>query len=136
MAQLSANTLVPAHGDVYQAIIFDKIETNVGNAYNEANGIFTVPLDGVYHFNLELSIPNGRAGQVLHVTIQKNGQRAGYTFFVVDANLWLRRTTAVTLQLQCGDMVRAIVVFSQGTVDNVIAGCCFHSHFSGFLVGL
>ena len=135
MAQLSSNIQIPSSGSIHQPIIFDKIETNVGTAYNSFTGVFTAPYNAVYHFNLELAIPNGVAGQVLHVIIEKNGEKSGYTFFVVEPHRWLRRTTAVTLNLVHGDAVQVVVVLSTGNQDNVIGGDRFHSHFSGFLVG-
>ena len=135
MAQLSSNVEVPATGKTHHTIVFDDVITNEGLAYNKYTGAFTAPMDATYHFNLELSIPNGNTGQVLRVTLQKNGERAGYIFFEVDDHLWLRRTTSVTHHLARGDTIQVIVQLSQGSKPNVIAGYNFHSHFSGFLIG-
>ena len=120
---------------MHQPIIFDKIETNVGGAFNSFTGVFTAPYNAVYHFNLEIAIPNGSAGQELHVIIEKNRERVGYTFLFAEAHRWLRRTTAVTIHLEHGDAVQVVVFLSMGNQDNAIAGDVFHSHFSGFLVG-
>ena len=136
MAQLSKNVVAPCTDDIHQPIVFDKIETNIGNAYSQFTGVFTAPLDGVYQFNLEVSIPNGAVGNVLHIIIEKNGVRAGYTFFVVDSSLWVRKTTSVTIHLLHRDTVQSVIVQSSGTGNNVIAGAVFHTHFSGFLIGL
>ena len=135
MAQLSSNINIPAVGPTHRPIVFDDIITNYGDAFNKFTGGFTAPVDAVYHFNLEISIPNGVPGQVLHILLEKNGERTGYMFFVVDEHLWLRRTTAVTQHLARGDTVQPVVVVSQGSSPNVIAGQFYHSHFSGFLIG-
>ena len=135
MAQLSKNVVAPCIAGIHQPIVFDKIETNIGNAYSQFTGVFTAPLDGVYQFNLEVSIPNGAKGNVLHIILEKNGVRAGYTFFVVDSS-WVRKTTSVTLHLLHRDTVQSVIVRSDGTGNNVVGGAAFHSHFSGFLIGL
>ena len=135
MAQLSSNINIPAVGPTHHPIVCDDVITNYGGAFNKFTGGFIAPVDGVYHFNLEISIPNGVPGQVLHIVLEKNGQRAGYIFFVVEEHLWLRKTTAVTHYLARGETVQPVVVLSQGSSPNVIGGNHYHSHFSGFLIG-
>ena len=36
-------------------VVFDRIVTNVGNAYNPETGKFVAPADGVYQFNVVIS---------------------------------------------------------------------------------
>lgn len=36
-------------------IVFDRIVTNVGSAYNPSTGRFTAPITGVYQFNVIIS---------------------------------------------------------------------------------
>lgn len=35
----------------HQTVIFDHVETNIGQAYNQHSGVFTVPISGVYIFS-------------------------------------------------------------------------------------
>jgi hypothetical protein len=51
MSQPVAFTAVLAHGATlgpHQAVEFDKVMTNVGNAYVSRDGQFTAPVDGLY----------------------------------------------------------------------------------------
>lgn len=46
-AQLSADH---DHIGNHQAMIFDRVRTNIGNAYNNRDGVFTAPSPGIYVF--------------------------------------------------------------------------------------
>lgn len=65
-----------ASGSQFQlsGIIFPKVTTNVGGAYNASTGIFTAPTQGVYMFSLsDLSINNNTVATPFVV----NGKRVG-----------------------------------------------------------
>jgi len=36
-------------------VVFDRVVTNVGDAYDAESGKFTAPADGVYQFNVVIS---------------------------------------------------------------------------------
>jgi hypothetical protein len=38
------------HAGPHQNIVFDHVETNIGNGYNSHHGVFTAPVSGVYLF--------------------------------------------------------------------------------------
>ena len=38
-----------------EAVVFDRIVTNVGSAYDSETGYFTAPLNGTYQFNVVVS---------------------------------------------------------------------------------
>lgn len=55
-------------------IVFPKVTTNIGGAYNTSTGIFTVPTQGVYMFSLsDLSMNNNTIATPFVV----NGKRVG-----------------------------------------------------------
>ena len=39
----------------YTDIVFDRVVTNIGSAYNEATGRFTAPVNATYQFNVVIS---------------------------------------------------------------------------------
>ena len=39
----------------HQDIVFDRVITNVGGAYNSQSGHFVAPTNGTYHFNVVVS---------------------------------------------------------------------------------
>ena len=135
MAQLSSNMLIEPLGDVQRAIVFDQVSVNVGNAYNKYTGVFTAPYKASYHFSIDISSPQNPGNHHLHIHLLRNRQQIGYVFLDDHTQYWLRRTTAVTVQLDVEDVVQVVVVLSSGSKTNIVAGCCFHSHFSGFLIG-
>merc|ERR1719239_1527354 len=55
-----------------QVIVFDKVISNEGNAYNKQNGIFTCPLDGFYFFELHVFPYNENA---FYLDLQHNGSK-------------------------------------------------------------
>ncbi|XP_033762119.1 heavy metal-binding protein HIP-like isoform X2 [Pecten maximus] len=72
-AQLSADQ---SHFGTHQTVIFDRVRTNIGNAYNHDDGVFTAPCPGVYvffwttanrdnsHMQTELVVNGGQYGRV------------------------------------------------------------------------
>ena len=111
--------------------MFDSVETNEGNAYNVTQGSFTAPFNGSYNFNLVVSAPGHH---MLRLYVKKNNIYTGYVFldYMTGAQWWLRRGTDITIHMVKGDKVWVDMVASQNTT---LGGCCFHTHFSGFLIG-
>ena len=135
MAQLSADMNIEPLGYINRPVIFDLVSVNVGNAYNKYTGVFTAPYKGTYHFNIDISSPPKLGSNSLHVHLYKNDETVGYVFLNGHTQYWIRRTAAVNVILDVGDVVRAAVSRSAGSKPNTIAGCCLHSHISGFLIG-
>ncbi|XP_062594606.1 cerebellin-3-like [Saccostrea cucullata] len=116
-------------------LIFDKVLTNKGGAYNGKTGIFTAPVPGSYFFVVTVSIPtpssaNGK--DYVRINIMKNGQISGYLFIGTEG-LWIKRSENTLLELSKGDKVN-LNFRTTGSGFSHIAGNHYHSHFSGFLI--
>lgn len=44
------------YGRTYRTIIYDRVDLNIGNAYNRHNGIVTAPYTGVYLFHVSTAV--------------------------------------------------------------------------------
>ncbi|XP_062596136.1 cerebellin-3-like [Saccostrea cucullata] len=116
-------------------LIFDKVLTNKGGAYNGKTGVFTAPVSGSYFFMVTMSIPtptpaNGR--DYVRMNIIKNGQLSGF-FFIGTQGVWIKRSENTLLELSKGDKVN-MNVKTTGSGFSYIAGNYYYSHFSGFLI--
>ncbi|KAK3100567.1 hypothetical protein FSP39_021914 [Pinctada imbricata] len=129
LAELGATITDPAVGS---PVIFDVIHLNDGKAYSNVHGIFTAPVAGVYHFTLEISGPKGDASHELHINLMKSTTAVGYVYLDQNAAHWIKRTSTATLHLAARDDVWVKVISKLGVGQ--IAGCCYHSIFSGFLI--
>lgn len=130
-AELSMNLVHPSAG---MSIVFDEVQFNTGNFYNNKTGTFYCPTSGVYYFSLELS-SNGhpQSSHSLHAKIMKNGSPISITVLDSESHLsWLRRTSSVTTQLAQGDVISVVINYVVG--DITVSGGGPLSTFSGFLV--
>ena len=135
MAQLSSSMIIQPLGDIYMPIVFDQVSVNVGNAYNKYTGVFTAPYKASYYFSIDLSSPPTSGAHNLHVRLYRNDQRISYVFLDDNTHYWLRRSAGITVLLDVGDAVRAIVTRSSGSDATTVGGGHFHTHLSGFLIG-
>ena len=131
MAQLSSDIVDPPKG---RLVVFDRVETNTGGAYDGSQGVFVAPVNGTYNFNLIVtSPPKKEPHHWLHLFIMKNGAQVAYVFLDDNNQYYLRRSTDICIHLAQGDKVWVQVADVLGS--HTITGCCYHSHFSGFLIG-
>ncbi|XP_012680903.2 cerebellin 11 [Clupea harengus] len=109
-------------------LIFEKVLTNVGNAYNANTGVFTAPVKGLYFFRY-----SGRAfsGKDMGLSIFKGSSRivSSYDHQSGDTNDSI--SNGVALELDVGDVVyMRLWINSWIFVDSRYNYCTF----SGFLV--
>lgn len=116
------------HVGAHQNVVFDHVETNIGNGYNPHHGVFTAPVSGLYVFFTSVLADHNR--EVWCNLVVNN---------VVKTSVYARGTDGrhdqgsqmIVTQLQQGDDV----AIQNYEVDDAIYGSTFfYSTFSGFLL--
>ncbi|XP_059210661.1 uncharacterized protein LOC131989452 [Centropristis striata] len=112
----------PNHACTSCSVIFNKVFTNIGNAYNKNTGIFTAPLNGLYHFTfMTFGYNKHMSGAIL----LKNGQHVVSTMDFPSTDSSDTTSNTVILQLNVGDTVN-IKLWQGGKIHTGV--------FTGFLL--
>ncbi|CAJ1074944.1 complement C1q tumor necrosis factor-related protein 3-like [Xyrichtys novacula] len=113
--------------DVETTLIFSKIITNIGNAYNATAGVFQAPVRGLYFFSFTAAdYQKGYMG--LH--LYRNSQPITFNLDLNDHGGYASTSNSVALQLEAGDGVRLSLPASYRLYDDPRN----FSVFSGFLL--
>ncbi|XP_063063915.1 uncharacterized protein LOC134456480 [Engraulis encrasicolus] len=109
-------------------VVFSRVITNVGQAYNSTTGFFTAPVRGVYYFSF--TVMDNLDSRYMIIRMYKNRERL----------MWLNEhdtdgkasylSGGLTLQLEKGDTVILQIPEKSRLYDNDSN----HSTFSGFLL--
>ncbi|CAB1340921.1 unnamed protein product, partial [Coregonus sp. 'balchen'] len=83
-------------------LIYSKVFTNTGRAYNPTTGIFTATVRGVYYFRFTAF--EARRLQTFGVYLYHNDKRLMFNFDTND-QYWEYISNALTLELDEGDVV-------------------------------
>jgi hypothetical protein len=88
---------------IHQTIIFDRVITNIGNAYHPHTGIFNVPVKGAYAITLTMTVEPDKV-QWLELVVD-----GGSTYYIsagqADARDYASTTKQWILELQSGSEV-------------------------------
>ncbi|KAK7168506.1 hypothetical protein R3I93_004730 [Phoxinus phoxinus] len=107
-------------------LVYKRVFINVGDAYNQATGIFTAPVQGVYYFSFFYHCGTDHAtGLILY----RNGMRQAYTHHNKSNNSPENGGNGLTLLLDKWDQIYIVLEKSKWIwdVSNVTV-------FSGFLI--
>ena len=116
----------------HHTIVFDTIQTNVGNGYNNYSGIFTVPVSGVYSFSWSIAnICQSEVFTVLVVNNEEVGAIATDTGPACDHGI---ATGQAVLSLQIGQIVFVRTHSTNAVVGAIVSRDFNRSTFSGFLL--
>lgn len=100
---------------------------NVGNAMNLVSGVFTAPVDGIYHFEFS-GMKDSESPAQIYVSLQVNGVTIGTSYASnLNYHLFLSGINAST-RLKRGDEVRLY------KTTGILNDNSHFTHFSGWLV--
>ncbi|XP_063072676.1 complement C1q-like protein 2 [Engraulis encrasicolus] len=110
-------------------VVFSKVITNVGQAYNSITGFFTAPVSGVYYFRFTVLDHLARR-RAMGIRMFKNGQGVVWLTEADSDGVSTYLIGGLTLQLEKGDAVNLVITAGSRLYDNDDN----HSTFSGFLL--
>ncbi|XP_052789067.1 heavy metal-binding protein HIP-like [Mya arenaria] len=114
-------------------VVFDHTILNNGSRYNPSNGVFVAKAPGLYVFHLVATSRPG-SGNHIFLHVMKNNEQVNYLFLDKNVDFHHHRSVPTVLEIAAGDQVKVIIHGSDGTPT--LAGCCFHTHFSGYSLTL
>ncbi|KAL4217942.1 biological adhesion [Mactra antiquata] len=114
------------HIGVNQNIVFDKVYTNVGNAYNVYSGDFRAPVSGLYVFSTTLL---AYASHTTQYHIVKNGSQVGNLYLHGSGSPHMTDSLTIVLYLNVGDDVAIKNLYADESLNGYE-----YCTFSGFLL--
>ncbi|KAH3719009.1 complement C1q-like protein 4 [Dreissena polymorpha] len=116
-----------------QPIIFDRVITNSGTAYDSGTGIFTAPVRGYYVFHMDILM---EPGENEYLQFVKDGAHILYNFIQATGSLNdVSGSRTVVVELERGNKVWIRTVTSGHHGSGTLHGNEF-STFSGWLVAV
>ena len=113
----------------HKAFVYDRIETNAGNAYNSATGKFIAPVDGMYVFHTTTPAYDKTC---CTIEVVKNGAVKNIGFAdAMDHNDRALSSTMTILSLEKGDVVHVRVGLLYGGY-HLLSNQYVRMTFSGF----
>ncbi|XP_066568594.1 cerebellin-1 [Amia ocellicauda] len=96
-------------------LVYKKVYTNIGNAYNPTTGIFTAPVKGVYDFSYS-AFKN--SAQTMGVMLYKNGKRIVIVYDNIAQDSQDSASNRAILQMDVGDQAYLVLYANSQIYDN------------------
>lgn len=115
-------------------IVFGSVRLNYDDSYNNKNGIFTVPVDGVYMFDANICVEIGTFSQygiyinevaVTYYSVQRRSYFPGHFCFSLNTLSNVVKWDSVTIKCISG-CSRVTLSESEGVVTNTFSGVLIH----------
>ncbi|XP_060596405.1 complement C1q tumor necrosis factor-related protein 3-like [Ruditapes philippinarum] len=104
-------------------LVFDKVHTNVGDAYDKQTGRVTIPFSGLYHFTVVIA---AQGGQKAAAMLMNNGTMVE-TIWAESIPLWATSSNTAILNLTSGDQVWLVLLKRAPYIHGYM-----YSSFSGY----
>ncbi len=102
---------------------------NEGGAMNLTSGIFTIPVNGIYHF--EFNGIRDSAADYVAVTLRVNDKHVGSTFDKYSSSADVFDTVSLTASLRLKAKDRVCMYLNKGSIYNDFG---YQTQFAGWLV--
>jgi hypothetical protein len=114
------------------AIVFEDVYVNRGSCYNSANGRFTAPVAGTYHFSANFLKRSGSGRLVFTKNDVYYGSGNGQTYSGNVGGGEIPHAATIIITLAAGDYINVVASIDSG---DVYGNSNSHNAFSGFLLG-
>ncbi|XP_060601241.1 complement C1q tumor necrosis factor-related protein 3-like [Ruditapes philippinarum] len=104
-------------------LVFDKVHTNVGDAYDKQTRRVTIPFSGLYHFTVVIA---AQGGQKAAAMLMNNGTMVE-TIWAESIPLWATSSNTAILNLTSGDQVWLVLLKRAPYIHGYM-----YSSFSGY----
>lgn len=114
-------------------VVFPVARQNVGSHYNTSTGLFTVPVNGTYHFSYQFILNNSGTGAGGYKFIINGAAYSGPTTYNGIGGGWTSVSASINVPLQSTNTV-GVYAYEPGFIYTYGDGSNVHNTFTGALI--